>query len=160
MHIHRYERAWLGFSIGLVFVFFLAVITAAVAGGIQVPSPAGQVNPSDLSQTDFAQPGLRELSPGHYEAYLLAQTWTWNPNEIRIPAGSKLTIYATSGDVQHGLKVEGTNLNAMVVPGQVTQVAHTFDTPGEYLIVCHEYCGNDHHRMSAKIIVEAAPATE
>lgn len=156
MHIHRYERAWGYFSIGLVFVFFLAIVTAAVAGGIQVPSPAGQVDPKDLSQTDFASPGLRELSPGNYEAYIVAQAWTWNPSEIRIPAGSKLTLFLTSGDVQHGFKVEGTNLNAMVIPGQVTKVSRTFDTPGEYLIVCHEYCGSNHHLMSGKIVVEAA----
>ncbi len=158
MHVHRYERAWGYFSIGLVFVFFLAILTAALAGGIQVPSPVGQVNPADLSQTDFAKPGLRELSPGHYEAYLVAQAWTWNPSEIHIPAGSELTIYVTSGDVQHGFKVEGTNINAMVVPGQVTKVERTFETPGEYLIVCHEYCGSNHHLMSGKIVVEAAAA--
>lgn len=160
MHIHRYERAWLYFSIGLVFVFFLAIVTAALAGGIQPPSPVGQVNPNDLSGTDFAKPGLREISPGHYEAYLLAQAWMWTPNEIRIPAGSRLTLYLTSGDVQHGFKVEGTNLNAMVIPGQVTKVARTFDEPGEYWIVCHEYCGSNHHNMSGKIIVETDAASE
>lgn len=160
MHVHRYEQAWFYFSIGLVFVFFLAILTATLAGGVQVPSPVGQVNPADLSGTDFATPGLRELSPGNYEAYLVAQVWSWNPNEIRIPAGSKLTLYLTSGDVQHGFKVEGTNLNAMVVPGQVTKVSHTFTTPGEHLIICHEYCGSNHHLMSGKIIVEAAAASE
>lgn len=158
MHVHRYERAWAYFSIGLVFVFFLAIVTAALAGGIQAPAPVGQIDPNDLSGTDFARPGLRQLSPGHYEAYILAQNWTWTPNEIRIPAGSRLTLYLTTADVQHGFKVEGTNLNAMVVPGQVTKLSRTFKTPGEYLIVCHEYCGNNHHNMSGKIIVEAAAA--
>lgn len=158
MHVHRYERAWAYFSIGLVFVFFLAIVTAALAGGIQAPAPVGQVDPNDLSGTDFARPGLRQLSPGHYEAYILAQNWTWTPNEIRIPAGSRLTLYLTTADVQHGFKVEGTNLNAMVVPGQVTKLSRTFKTPGEHWIICHEYCGNNHHNMSGKIIVEAAAA--
>jgi cytochrome c oxidase subunit 2 len=158
MHVHRYERAWAYFSIGLVFVFFLAIATAALAGGIQAPAPVGQLDPNDLSGTDFARPGLRQLAPGHYEAYILAQAWTWTPNEIRIPAGAKLTLYLTTADVQHGFKVENTNLNAMVIPGQVTKLSRTFRTPGEYLIVCHEYCGSNHHNMSGKIIVEAAAA--
>lgn len=160
MHIHRYERAWFYFSIGLVLTFFLAIFTAAVAGGIQVPSPAGQVDPKDLSKTDFATPGLRQLSPGHYEAYIVAQIWSWNPNEIRIPAGSKLTLFITSKDVQHGFKVENTNLNAMIIPGQVTQVSRTFKTPGEYWIICHEFCGSGHAKMYGKIIVEAAATAQ
>ena len=32
----------------------------------------------------------------------------------------------------------------------------TFETPGEYLVVCNEYCGLGHHLMQGKVIVEAA----
>jgi cytochrome c oxidase subunit 2 len=143
------------FSIGLVVIFFGAVFTAAVSGGITLPSPQGQVNPADLANTDFATPGVRELAPGEYEAYLVGQVWFWQPNEIRIPAGSKLTLYLTSRDVQHGFKVVDTDINVMVIPGQVSRVQHVFDKPGEYLIVCHEYCGIQHQTMAGKIIVEA-----
>jgi cytochrome c oxidase subunit II len=156
MHIHRYERAWLYFSIGLVVVFFLAVFTAAFAGGITLPGPQGEVNPADLSNTDFANPGVREISPGSYEAYIVAQMWQWQPNEIRIPAGSELSLYITSRDVQHGFKVENTDINLMVVPGQISHASRVFDRPGEYLIVCHEFCGAQHSTMAGKIIVEAA----
>lgn len=159
MHIHRYERAWLYASLALVLVFFLAIFTAAVAGGIQLPSPQGQVNPSDLSGTDFAEPGLREVSPGNYEAYVVGQIWQWMPNEIRIPEGSNLKVYLTSRDVQHGFKVLGTLMNVMVIPGQVSLVEHQFDRPGEYLWVCHEYCGLQHQNMAGKIIVEPASQT-
>jgi cytochrome c oxidase subunit 2 len=30
----------------------------------------------------------------------------------------------------------------------------TFRRPGEYLIVCNEYCGLAHHLMQAKVVVE------
>ncbi|MCO6453121.1 MAG: cytochrome c oxidase subunit II [Caldilineales bacterium] len=159
MHIHRYERAWLYASLALVGIFFLAIFVAAVAGSIQLPSPQGEVNPNDLSGTDFAKPGVRELSPGNYEAYLVGQAWTWTPNEIRIPEGSNLKIYLTSGDVQHGFKVLGTIMNVMVIPGQVSLVEHEFDRPGEYLWVCHEFCGLNHQNMSGKIIVEPVNET-
>jgi cytochrome c oxidase subunit 2 len=29
-----------------------------------------------------------------------------------------------------------------------------FDAPGEYVIICHEYCGVAHHTMAARVIVE------
>jgi cytochrome c oxidase subunit 2 len=158
MHVHRYEKAWAYFSLGLVLAFFLALVTAAFAGGVQVPGPTGIINPAGLAATDFAQPGLRQLAPGEYEVYMVAQFWQWTPNEIRVPQGARVKFYLTSGDVQHGFKVQGTTLNAMVIPGQVTYVSHRFKTPGEYLIVCHEYCGSNHHLMSGKIIVEAPTA--
>jgi cytochrome c oxidase subunit 2 len=63
----------------------------------------------------------------------------------------------TSGDVIHGLQVAGTNVNAMAVPGYVSQFSYTFRKPGEYLITCHEYCGLVHHAMVGKLIVREAP---
>jgi len=42
----------------------------------------------------------------------------------------------------------------MLVPGYVSQFTTVFKQPGEYLIVCHEYCGLGHHLMAGKLIVE------
>ncbi|MCP4169122.1 MAG: cytochrome c oxidase subunit II [Chloroflexi bacterium] len=156
MHVHRYEAAWIRLTIAMLVVFFCAVMTAAIAGGIQLPSPQGYVDPKDLSGTDFDPPGLRQLSTGHYEVYMVGQIWRWEPNEIRIPEGSHLTMYLTSRDVQHGFNVIGTNINVMVIPGQVSRVEHHFEKPGEYWMICHEYCGLNHQTMSGSIIVEAA----
>ena len=77
----------------------------------------------------------------------------FTPNTIEIPAGSKVTFILTSKDVIHGFKIEGAPVNVMVIPGQVSRVTATFDKPGEYLIVCHEYCGAGHHVMFGKVIV-------
>jgi cytochrome c oxidase subunit 2 len=49
--------------------------------------------------------------------------------------------------------IVGTPVNMMVVPGQISKLTVRFDRPGEYLIVCHEYCGSGHHVMSGKVIV-------
>jgi len=35
-------------------------------------------------------------------------------------------------------------------------VTTTFDTPGEYLVVCNEYCGLAHHLMQGTVIVDTA----
>jgi len=55
--------------------------------------------------------------------------------------------------VIHGFSVIGTNANAMAIPGYVTQFTITFDTPGEHVIACNEYCGLFHHAMTGKLIV-------
>jgi cytochrome c oxidase subunit 2 len=41
----------------------------------------------------------------------------------------------------------------MIVPGEVTHVTYTFSRPGEYLVLCHEYCGLGHQQMYTKVIV-------
>jgi cytochrome c oxidase subunit 2 len=42
----------------------------------------------------------------------------------------------------------------MVIPGHISEITVDFDDPGEYTMLCHEYCGIGHHNMSARIIVE------
>ena len=121
MHVDRREKYFIIFSIVLLTVFAAAVGVSAFAVGIQVPSPEQQVNPQTVATpgvSRFADPvdeRLRELSPGKYEVYILAQMWAFVPNEIRIPAGSTVTFYVTSKDVQHGFMVERTNINMMII---------------------------------------------
>ncbi|HFE66111.1 MAG TPA: cytochrome C oxidase subunit II, partial [Chloroflexi bacterium] len=97
---------------------------------------------------------VRELAPNKYEAYILAQTWTFLPNRITVPVGSTVTFYVTSKDVQHGFNIQQTNVNMMVVPGEVSTLTLTFDEPGEYTFVCNEYCGVGHQTMYGTVVVE------
>jgi len=161
MHVDKYEQVWIRISIFVLIVFTLAVLTASVSAGIQVPGVEGRVDPNLITTpgaSPWAEPGVRELAPGKYEAYVLAQIWSFRPGEIRVPAGSEITFYVTSKDVQHGFKIMNTNINLMVLPGQVSKLKTTFATPGIYNIICHEYCGIGHHTMYGQIIVEEAAA--
>jgi cytochrome c oxidase subunit 2 len=45
-----------------------------------------------------------------------------------------------------------------VIPGQVSEITVEFDEPGEYGIVCNEYCGAGHHTMAGEFNV--VPASE
>ncbi len=92
--------------------------------------------------------GSALVPPSHIE--------TIDPAEIHVPAGRPVTFRMTSADVTHGFLIVGTNANTMLVPGYVSQFTTTFRQPGEYLIVCNEYCGLSHHLMSARLIVEEA----
>ncbi len=157
MHVDVYEKWWIGLSIAVLAVFAAAIGLSGFMASIQVPVPEARVNPNTVSQEgSFAEPGLRELAPGKYEAYIRAEAnpWKFRPDEIRIPAGSTVTFYLTSADVQHGFNIHNTNINMMALPGQVSKLTVNFDTPGEYPYVCHEYCGVGHQNMYGKIIVE------
>lgn len=157
LHIDPVERTWMIIGVVMLVVFAAAVMTAGFVYGFQLPVPEAQVDPKLVATpgaTTFGEPGFRELAPGQYEARILAQTWAFTPKEIRIPAGSKVTFYFTSKDVQHGVHVDATNINMMILPGQVSKLTATFDKPGTYNFICHEYCGVGHQGMYGQIIVE------
>ena len=69
------------------------------------------------------------------------------------PPGSTADIYLSTADVTHGMQIVGTNVNLMAVPGAVNYARVKFDKAGDYLVVCNEYCGIQHHNMAARIHV-------
>ncbi len=154
LHINPYERNWIIISGAVLVGFLIAVTISSFALGIQPASPEGRVDPNTVAKSGpFATPGLRELAPGKYEAYVIARVWRFDPNQITVPVGSTITFYVTSIDVQHGFKLQGTNVNLQIVPGQVSKLTHTFDQPGTYTFMCHEYCGAGHAAMFGTVNV-------
>ena len=153
--VSLYELAWILPSIAIPVGMLVALVVAAFGAGHHLPGNEGRVNPTKLATTaPFDKPGVVQIAPGRYEVRLVAQIWTFMPSEIRVPAGSTVSFVATSRDVVHGLFIPQTNVNVMLLPGQVARVTTRFDRPGEYLVVCHEYCGIAHHTMAGKVIVE------
>lgn len=155
MQIHRYERWWMTFGFTMLAFFLLLIGVAAFADNINPPSGMQQIDPTKVAETPpFDRPGLRKLPDGSYEAYYIAQVFEFTPRLLTIPAGSKVTFYVTSADVVHGFFIPDTDINMMAVPGWVNSQQHTFTHRGEYLLICHEYCGIDHQDMFAKIEVQ------
>jgi cytochrome c oxidase subunit 2 len=46
----------------------------------------------------------------------------------------------------------------MVLPNIVSYAQARFDKPGVYNILCHEYCGVNHHQMRAGVEVTESSA--
>lgn len=153
--VNRYELAWAIPGIAILVGMFGALVFAAFSAGIHLPGDAGRVDPTKLATTaPFDRPGIVQIGPGLYEVRLVGQIWSFTPNEIRVPVGSTVTFVTTSRDVVHGLFIPKTTVNVMLLPGQVTRLTARFDRPGEYPLLCHEYCGIAHHTMAGKLIVE------
>lgn len=157
MEIHRYEKIWFVIALLMIVGFIATIAYGAVGAGVEmIADDGGTMDPNDVSGTEFEDPGVRQVGEDHYEVYVLSQQFLFRPGTtepIRVPAGSTVTFYITSTDVMHGFALAGTNLNVMVIPGQVAKVTVEFEDPGEYGIVCNEYCGNGHHSMEGKVVV-------
>lgn len=155
MKVHVYEKAFLWLGAVLLVLCLGALLYASLAHGIHLPGKDVEVDPSQVATTPpFDEPGVRQISGDEYEAVMIGRMWSFEPAEIRVPAGANVTFVATTPDVLHGLNVEGTRLNMMLIPGQVSRNTYRFEEPGEYLIICHEYCGPGHHLMYGTVIVE------
>lgn len=159
MGIDPYERNWIRLAILLLVVFFAIVSVSGFFMGFQLTGAEQEVDPRTvMEEGPFAQPGLREISPGNYEAYVVARTWLFDPPEIEVPVGSTVTLYVTSADLQHGYKITDTNINMQVVPGQVSKLEYTFDKVGEFPYICTEYCGQGHAVMAGTVKVVSPTA--
>ena len=153
--VHTYERAFLWLGAVMLVVFGITLIITSVAMGIHLPGRDRELNPAEVrSIPPFDEPGVRQVGENRYEVVLLGFAWRFQPSEIRVPAGAEVTFIATSTDVIHGVHVEDSRVNMMLIPGQVARNTYTFDEPGTYDMVCHEFCGLDHHNMAGRVIVE------
>jgi len=156
VNVAFYEKLWM-WAAGVLIVAFLATIAVGVAGSaLQPPSHVETIDPTQVFKDPrFAHPGVTVDANGA-TVVAFGLMYGFTPPEIRVPAGKRVTFRMTSTDVTHGFLIVGTNANTMLVPGYVSQFTTVFQRPGEYLIVCNEYCGLGHHLMSAKLIVEEA----
>lgn len=154
MHVDKFENAFLWLA-GLMMAMFAGAIAISVGGlGIHLPGDSGQIDPAKIGEDrDFSNPGLREVRPGVYEAFMDVQMWAFFPVDMEVPAGSTVTFFLTSHDVTHGFMVQDTTINIMVIPGQISRVTYTFNRPGTYPFMCQEYCGQRHHLMTGTITV-------
>jgi cytochrome c oxidase subunit 2 len=156
MHLHRLEKIWLTIGIVMLAIFLIVLGTMAFSMGMKPPSEHHHtIDPTKVSETaPFDKPGITQIEDNHYEAVMTAYAFGYEPLQIEVPAGSTVDFLITSSDVVHGFAIVGTNVNMMVVPGEVSHISHTFEKPGEYLILCNEYCGTGHEYMKTTIVVK------
>lgn len=142
----KYEmKAMLLTSVTLA-VFLVAILRSIFTYATGIP----ECIPYDES---FTEPRVEKLDDNVYQIFALAQMWSFEPHEIRLPVGAEVDIYLTSKDIVHGLNIADLSLNMMAVPGGVNKETVTFKKPGVYKVVCHEYCGSGHQHMMGEIIV-------
>jgi cytochrome c oxidase subunit 2 len=154
--MHKFEKIWLIFGFGALLVFLTVIGVSAFYLGNQPPSCLATIDPEKVDTTaPFDKPGLKKVEGKEwdYELVFVASAFSYSPARVEVPLGAKVKVIATSKDVMHGFQAAGTNVNMMLEPGYISEVVTTFKNPGEFLIVCNEYCGVGHHMMHSMIEV-------
>lgn len=83
--------------------------------------------------------------------------WRWTLDQDTVKVGQLVEFEITAADVNHGFAIYK-NKNQMLaqaqaMPGYVNRLQVRFIEPGEYEVLCLEYCGLAHHGMRAVIKV-------
>ncbi len=89
--------------------------------------------------------------PGEH-AYLQAQMWQFYPI-LQLKKDQEYHLHMSSIDIQHGFSLQPMNMNFQILPGYDHVLTITPTQAGDYRVICNEFCGIGHHRMTGKIIV-------
>lgn len=152
----RVERRWAGVAIVLMMILVAMTVFTGVHFAMMPPSRVETANPRTLhlaGEFTDANLGTAMERDGTVTVRAIGQQYSFTPQCIVVPADTKLTFRVTSSDVVHGLLVEDTNINTMLIPGYVSTFRTSFPKPGEYEMPCHEYCGTGHGGMWGKVRV-------
>jgi cytochrome c oxidase subunit II len=152
----RSEQRW---AIVAVLVLVLLAGMAAGAGIHYVAMPQARVETIDPRTAaisgEFIESNLGSVAEpdGSVTVRALGQRYSFTPSCIVVPANTPVTLRATSADVIHGILIEGTNVNTMLIPGYISSITMQFKEPGEHLMPCQEFCSVGHEGMWGKVRV-------
>ncbi len=156
MHVDRYEKIWIYVSSIVTAVMVGLLGFYAVANNIHPPSNVETIDSASLHLSeDFAEDnlGVVENSDGSVTVTMVAARYGFYPRRVEVPANTPVKFRLASFDVLHGVHAPGTNMATMVVPGYVSEVNTRFPAPGEYPLLCNEYCGLGHDQMWSRLVV-------
>ena len=158
--VTRTESRWVMIMAAMLAVMMAVIVITGVAGALHPSSNVEVIDPQTLHLGgEFAESNLgTAIEPdGSATVRLIGEQYDFVPHCVRVPADTPVKFRLTSADVVHGFLIDGTNINLMLVPGYVSSLGARFDTPGERLMPCHEFCSVGHEGMWGRIkIVEKA----
>ncbi len=106
--------------------------------------------------------GLRTVPAGSVQIEVLAQMFSWifiydndkeSENLLVVPENTPIKLNIESIDVIHSFFLPAFRVKVDAVKNYPTYVWFRTGEPGEYDILCTEYCGLDHSQMVAKLKV-------
>ena len=154
MNVDLYEKIWIGISIGLIAVFVGSIGYGASAFAGHPAQPRRDDRSEDGADRRAVRAAGRHGPAGRAASRSCCsrrcspscRTRSACPREARDLPDDQSRRRARLRDRRDQWQRHGG-------PRLRVQFTTVFDEPGEYLIVCNEYCGLGHHFMQGKLIV-------
>ncbi|WP_044872436.1 cytochrome c oxidase subunit II [Pseudomonas sp. LFM046] len=114
------------------------------------PGQDGQLGRSDVKWISAENPlGLDPDDPAGQDDVLIRN------NEVRLPLDKPVKVLLRSKDVLHDFYIPQIRGKMDMVPGMVSHFWFTPTVPGQYEILCAEFCGVGHFNMRGMLVVES-----
>jgi cytochrome c oxidase subunit II len=152
----RTERRWAMISVIIIVVLALLAAFAGIHRSTMPQARVETIDPARIHLSgEFVESNLGSvLEPnGAVTVRAIGQQYSFTPACLLLPAQTPITLRATSADVVHGILIQGTNVNTMLVPGYISEQLIRFEKTGEYLMPCQEFCSFGHEGMWGKVRV-------
>lgn len=114
------------------------LITAILLAGIVAAAPAAG----------------QETSSGYHEFHIIAKNYEFDPDTITVKKGEKVRLFITATDRDHGIKIQGYDIDQVLKKGSTATIEFTADKAGTFEFKCSVYCGRGHRKMKGKLVVE------
>lgn len=92
---------------------------------------------------------------------VVARRFSFEPATIDVVEGDTVRLLVRSADGPHGVEIKAFKVKKAVPRAKPGDSPVTIEfvaaAPGEYPILCSEYCGNGHKDMTGTLIVRAKP---
>lgn len=100
------------------------------------------------------------------EVQVKARKWNWEfvyPNglvtdTLHVPKDRPVVFVLTSADVIHSFSVPAWRVKKDVVPGRFNKTWAEPTVAGNFMLLCTEFCGEDHSKMQAQVVVHGDEA--
>ncbi len=119
-----------------LFLAVAAIYTAMPAFSAEAPKPY------------VADPKAKEVTID-----MKAYKYAYDPGDITVYQGQKITLNITAVDRKHGFKLDAFNINVTLPKGEVTKVTFVADKTGEFQFKCSSFCGFGHFNMKGVLKV-------
>ena len=98
--------------------------------------------------------GIDKNLPQKRIIQIVAQRFSYTPNEIVLKTGEPVQLQIKSLDFVHGFNIPDLHIRADLPPGRITTINLTPKKSGTYDFLCDNFCGAGHENMNGKIIVK------
>ena len=124
--------------------FAYLVLTAVLLAST---GPAGLGQGTQDSPSPSQEPRVIEV---------VAKRFAFEPAEIEVTVGEKVTLAVRSADGVHGVEIKKFKVKKEIPRGgDPVMIEFTATEAGRFPIVCSEYCGNGHDDMKGALVVKA-----
>jgi cytochrome c oxidase subunit 2 len=90
---------------------------------------------------------------------VVAKRFAFEPAEIEVAVGEKVTLSVRTADGVHGVEIKKFKVKKEIPRGTApVMIEFTATEAGRFPIVCSEYCGDGHDDMKGTLVVKARDA--